>query len=78
MKKVKLSKHINENQEHIKLAFTETPYPSVVDILENIGALQLTEFEYLYPQRPKTTMIYTHVSTKEVGKVVSPFDKLGL
>lgn len=27
---------------------------------------------------PKTTQIYTHVSRQELGKIISPFDKLNI
>ena len=34
--------------------------------------------ELLGHNSPKTTQIYTHVSRQELGKIVSPFDKLNI
>jgi site-specific recombinase XerD len=34
--------------------------------------------ELLGHKSPKTTQIYSHVSTEQLGKITSPFDKLNI
>ena len=69
---------LKQAAERSKIQNTSTVGTILPTICKRVASICATFRNYPGLPRPKTTMIYTHFSSKHLSRITSPFDELDL